>query len=86
MAKEKFLKITLNQEPIKFDGLLIELKRNFIAARIGMLLWQDEATFCEVLRSLLISSRFLSKLHQHHITVILISPYKHCISAKITNI
>ena len=64
----------------------IELKRNFIPASIGMLLWQDEATFCEVLRSLLISSRFLGKLHQRHITVILISQYKHCISAKITNI
>ena len=64
----------------------IELKRNFIPASIGMSLWQDEATFCDFLRSLLISSRFLGKLHQRHTTVILISPYKHCISAKITNI
>ena len=64
----------------------IELKRNFIPANVGMLLWQDEATLCEVLRSLLISSWFLGKLRQRHTTVILISPYKHCISAKITNI
>ena len=64
----------------------IELKRNFIPANVGMLLWQDDATLCEVLRSLFISSRFLGKLRERHTTVILISPYKHCISAKITNI
>ena len=38
----------------------IELKRNFIPASIGMLLWRDEATLCKVFRSLLISSRLLS--------------------------
>ena len=55
----------------------IELKRNIIPSY----------TLCEVLRSLLISSRFLARqLRQRHTTVILISPYKHCISAKITNI
>ena len=64
----------------------IEVKRNFIPANAGMLLWQDEATLCQVLRSLLISLRFLGKLRQRHTRVILISPYKHCISAKITNI
>ena len=31
----------------------IELKRNFTPANVGMLLWQNEATLCEVLRSLL---------------------------------
>ena len=62
----------------------IGVKRNFIPASIGMLLWQDKATLCEVLRFLLISSRLLGKLPQRHTTVILISPYKHCISA--TNI
>ena len=63
-----------------------ELKRNFIPTNVGMLLWQDDATLCEVLRSLFISSWFLGKLRKRHTTVILISPYKHCISAKITNI
>ena len=31
----------------------IELKKNFTPGNVGMLLWQNEATLCDVLRSLL---------------------------------
>ena len=66
----------------------IELKRNFIPASIGMLLWRDEATLCKVFRSLLISSRLLSANYASAMQQSYWSrhAYKHCISGKITNI
>lgn len=56
-----------------------ELKRIFTPANVAMLLWQNEATLCVVLRSLRSFPRQITPAP-------CISPYKHCISAKITNI